>query len=196
MLKNKNEKKYVRIFLIIVLLLLCSFFLPIINAANVSSLNADVKIPKEYRQVVPGKELVASIKLMNLGSEGRVDVSIDYRLHDNNKDILTKTETVAVETQANFVRTFDIPQDSPIGTYNLDVTVTYSDGKKAAGSDTFEVVNEKKVIPMTTLIIGILIFIVIILIGSFIFFRGEKMLEKIKIKSKIDSLIKKKLRSN
>ena len=102
-----------------------------------------ITIPDKYKIVHPGDELLASIKLINLGSAGRVDVFLDYWITDlQNNTVLKRKETVAVETQANFVRTFDIPKDIDSGKYNLYAKITYADGKLAIANHSFEV--EKK----------------------------------------------------
>ena len=120
-----------------------------------------VHIPQQYRSISAGEELLASVELVNVGSEGRVDVYLDYWISDsNNLLIFKKRETVAVETQANFVRTFQIPDDLSPGIYVLHAKMTYFDGKEAESSHSFEIIEKKNfkdaqgyVLPILTVII-------------------------------------------
>ncbi len=64
-----------------------------------SSFNIQITIPDDYQIMHPGEEMVASIKLVNLGSSGREDVFLDYWITGPEQNvILQRKETVAVET--------------------------------------------------------------------------------------------------
>jgi hypothetical protein len=102
-----------------------------------------VSVPDRYRTLTGGEELLASVKLINVGSDGRVDVFLDYWITDSDgAELLRRRETVAVETQANFVRSFDIPDDTKPGVYALHARITYADGKLAESSHTFEILRK------------------------------------------------------
>ena len=157
---------------------------------KLSLFDIDVEIPNDYKEVIPGDELLSSIKLINLGSGGRVDVFLDYEITDENENvILTKKETVAVETQANFVRIFDIPENAPIGKYTLHARITYADGKFAEGEGFFEVVNNKS--DYKSIIYTIFI---ILILGGLIFLgiKSKTIIEKIKMRHKIHKFVQEK----
>jgi len=125
-----------------------------------------VEIPDSYKTIVPGSELLTSIKLINVGSAGRVDVFLDYTITDTEGNIvLKKRETVAVETQANFIRTFDIPKETPEGTYHISAKITYADGKFAESENMFTV----KGAPSTDYTFAFVAGAVVILVGIIIY---------------------------
>lgn len=112
---------------------------------RLSLFDITVEIPDKYKKIHAGDELLTSIKLMNLGSGGRVDVFLDYWITDpGGNTILKKKETVAVETQANFVRTFDIPENVKPGTYHIYAKITYADGKLAVADHSFEIIESQR----------------------------------------------------
>lgn len=104
-----------------------------------------VTIPDEYREVSSGHQLLTSIKLVNLGNQGRVDVNLDYLIEDSNhKIILKQAETAAVETQTSFVRYFSLPLNMEPGTYTLSATLSYLDGQRiAVAQNWFTIVPQK-----------------------------------------------------
>lgn len=91
-----------------------------------SLFDIEVKIPEDYKTVFPGDELLTSIKLINVGSGGRIDIFLDYWItNEQGVILLEEKETVAVETQNNFVRTFAIPKDAAPGRYTFHAKVSY-----------------------------------------------------------------------
>ncbi len=148
-----------------------------------------IGIPDNYKIINPGDELLACIKLVNLGSAGRIDVFLDYWITDPWKNtILRKKETVAVETQANFVRTFDIPKDAPIGRYSLHAKITYADGKEADADHSFEVVKkqiDKRIYYGFAILSSLIILIYII-------YKSEPLVKKMQMDAKVWKIVKKK----
>jgi len=85
-----------------------------------------VDIPKEYQIVQAGEELLASVKAINVGSAGRIDVFMEYWItNEDGKTILSEAETVAIETQNNFIKRFHIPITISEGTYLLHARLSY-----------------------------------------------------------------------
>lgn len=153
-----------------------------------SLFDIDVTIPDDYKQVSPGDELLSSIKLINVGSEGRIDVFLDYEIRGPNGEILLKKkETVAVETQANFVRTFDIPDNTPPGQYTLYAKIIYADGKEAIGEELFEIVEAEKENN------GIFIFTFMVILAlaglTYIGIKSRNIIDKIKMRSKVHEMV-------
>jgi len=163
-----------------------------------SLFDISVTIPDDYMTITPGGELLASIKLMNIGSAGRIDVVLDFIIDDPNDAIVVeKHETVAVETQAGFVRTFEIPANAVLGTYTLFAKIVYADGKKAGTSQTFmvaEVVGTtgKKLYASSYLAYGAITAI----IALFLLFERKRLLfsvEKVQIRMRVHAIVKNRL---
>jgi len=91
-----------------------------------SLFDIQVDIPEDYKEISPGDELLTSIKLINVGSEGRIDIFLDYWITDeDNNVLLSEKETVAVETQNNFIRSFIIPDDAHKGKHTFHAKLSY-----------------------------------------------------------------------
>jgi len=119
----------------------------VIDQFDDSLFDVSVDIPSSYKEIENGQRLLTSLKLINLGADKRVDVFLDYTIKDSEgKTILTQAETVAVETQANLVRYFSLPNNLNVGDYELFVKLSYQN-KEALAKSSFEVVQEKSVIP-------------------------------------------------
>jgi len=160
---------------------------------NNSFFDIFITIPQNYEKVELGAELLANVKLINLGSSGRVDVLMVYEIKDvDDKPIITKKETVAVETQANFVRTFDIPQDAETGAYKIYAKIIYADGKEAAAEASFEIVKPSSQKTKDYLIYGSLA-VIILAILIYLSIKSKVIIDRIKMKLQIRSIVKKKL---
>ena len=151
-----------------------------------------VTIPQDYQTVEAGKELLTSIKLINLGSSGRIDVILNFEIKDSAGNLLlTKKETVAVETQANFIRTFTLPSDAKLGKYSVHVTLIYADGKEAAAESSFEIVKKSTAISrMAYFILG-----GIIVLGGLIYLgiKSKAIIERFKMRGQIRSIVSKRM---
>jgi len=160
---------------------------------RLSLFDITIEIPDKYKKIHAGDELLTSIKLMNLGSGGRIDVFLDYWITDpQGNTILKKKETVAVETQANFVRTFDIPENVKPGTYHIYAKITYADGKLAVADHSFEIIESKKdkQIYYGLAILAILAataLLTLLAIGS------KPIIKKLQIKTEVYKIVAKKL---
>ncbi len=122
-----------------------------------------VKIPDEYLNMLPGKEVLAEIELFNLGEVKRADVELEYTIEDSQGNKVTKKkETMAIETQASFIRKIKIPTNVKGGKHILYIKVIYNE-KSASATAEFNVINIK-----TTKIYIIIIIISIMLISSVI----------------------------
>ncbi len=118
-----------------------------LDGSNSTALfDIQITIPEDYDSVKSGEDLLVDIKLVNLGGAGREDVYLDFWIEDMDHTLLlSKKETVAVETQANFVRTFKIPETTKPGTYEIFVKLTYADNRQALASQSFEVIKNDDV---------------------------------------------------
>jgi uncharacterized membrane protein len=171
------------------LLLLLSF--SIAQSEN-QSFNVGLTIPESYKKISAGDELISSIKIINLGSQGRVDVVLELEIssHDD-RIILNKKETVAVETQANFIRNFKIPADALPGEYKLKAEVV-SGGKEFIASSSFEIVKKQN--KSTYYLILIILAMIILIILAFLVFKSKIFIERLRIRFKVRKIIKSKLR--
>ena len=158
---------------------------------DASSFNIQITIPDEYKTMHPGEELVASIKLVNLGSSGREDVFLDYWITDSEQNvILQRKETVAVETHANFIRFFDIPEDAGLGEYYLHFKVTDFNGKESVADHSFKVVQTHADRQVSYWFAGILAFIILIYIIS----RSKPIIKRLQMQAKVSRIVKKRLK--
>ena len=153
----------------------------------------DVRAEILNNQILPGEEVLAEIRLFNLGSESkRKDVDIEYIIKDyENHEIAKETEALAIETQTTFIKKISIPQNTPLGNYVLYVRAIYSD-KIASSSDNFEIVSvkvtKKEKIYIVLLIILILILSLIVyytILHSRTHGAGKKYTNRIKGEEKI-----------
>ncbi len=83
-----------------------------------------------------------------------------FKDYDGN-EIGIEHESLAIETQTNFVRKIKIPEDAKYGNYVLYVKATYN-GEVASASDGFEIVqykvsNKDKIYIVVAVVLGILL---------------------------------------
>ncbi|MFA4952886.1 MAG: hypothetical protein WC584_01545 [Candidatus Pacearchaeota archaeon] len=160
----------------------------ILVAIEVESLNplfdVNVEIPQRFLFVDPGEEIIANIKLFNLGGIGRIDVNVEYEIKDSEgNEIYKSTETLAVETQSSLSKIFQIPENTPNGDYVLYVKTTTPDGDIASATAWFAV--GKIVLTKTQLtIFGVLV--ILIIVAIIIIFEIRKIKKYLKIHKKID----------
>lgn len=111
------------------------------NAARVDTSNAGLVV-----KVAPGELLPVSIKLANFGGGERVDVYITYSIFSSTgNDIYTTSETVAVETTANFVKTIQVPMEAQPGSYTARTSIIYA-GQLVPGLAQFPFTIERKIL--------------------------------------------------
>jgi hypothetical protein len=106
------------------------------------------EIPSTYLYVLPGEQLVANINLLSFGKPQRIDGTLEYIIKDSSGNIiLSKNESVALETRASFIKSFEIPADLAYGVYILHVKLTYD--RQAASSSAFFTVGKPPVSVLT-----------------------------------------------
>ncbi len=156
-----------------------------------SLFDIQVEIPEKYKTVYPGSELLTSIKLINVGSGGRIDIFLDYWITDEQGTILLQEkETVVVETQNNFVRIFDIPDDTDPGRYIFHAKVSYPGLELEPEYATTFTIAEKKI---NSWIYMALIGSFILLLGAFLVVKFEvvkSFFEHRQVKRKVYEMVK------
>ncbi len=96
-------------------------------------------------KVAPGELLPISMKLLNFGSDERVDVKVFYQIANPTGNVVVVAEdTIAVETTASFIKTIQIPVRSPSGRYTAKSSITYQD-QLVPATTMFEFIVEPKI---------------------------------------------------
>jgi len=164
-------------------------FIPSIPAAAAQQAsNMEIDIPPGYDKVTDDGNLLFSIRIFNLATKGRIDVTLETDvINGQGRVIITKSETVAVETQASFVRTLKIPPDMPAGTYKLQLRLIYADGTTAVSEKYFDVIPDKDLTGIY-LLIGSAVLILAVLI--LLFSRLKKQVERLEIRAKVHQAVK------
>ena len=154
--------------------------------------NLEVNIHDNYKEVLAGNDIWFTIKIANLEDTGKVDISLNYWISDDKNSIIAENkETMAVQTQASFVRTFNIPKDTKLGRYKLNVKMDYGDGKEIIADTSFNVI-EKQIDNRTYYIIAVLIvFILVLIVLIFSYKKLRVLFEKLQIKIKVGKIVKK-----
>lgn len=154
-----------------------------------------ITIPAHYQQIFSGEEVLASIRLVNLAGPGRVDVFLDYWITDEEEDlILEKKETVAVETQASFVRTFKLPEEGEPGIYTLFAKLTYGEGREAHASQTFVITEKEELKREEYMTTGILLLALLLLL--YFGFRSRNFWKKLAMRIKAWRIVRKRRKEN
>lgn len=140
-----------------------------VGTVNLTSESANNKF-------APGEFISFSIKLTNFGSLKRGDVTLNYQIQDSkNTQIVSSSETVAVETSASFVKRIPLPSTLKPGNYTLTTNLIYS-GQQDPAVSKFNFVVESKIAGLfqSDLIILFIISTLIISILLFIFYLFNK----------------------
>ncbi len=95
-------------------------------------------------KIAPGEFLPISVKLVNFGSQKRVDVIVTYQILDNNgQQVFSEGETVAVDTTANFIKRIQLPKDIKPDTYTVQTSMKYP-YQEAPAISKFQIEVERK----------------------------------------------------
>lgn len=96
-------------------------------------------------RVAPGELLPISVKLVNFGGGDRVDVTLHYQIQDIAGNILKEeTETVAVQTTAQFVKLIQLPDGIQSGRYIAKSDIKYA-GQLVPATSSFAFDVERKI---------------------------------------------------
>ena len=106
----------------------------------------DLTSEPSQTNVAPGELFPIPIQLANFGGGKRVDVAVTYSIiSSTGVELYTSTETVAVETTAHFIKTVQIPLDTPPGRYTAIISITYA-GQKAPATTQFPFTVERRIL--------------------------------------------------
>ena len=124
-------------------------FMPLVShgqTATGSQLSVGSSNTELVLKVAPGDRLPVSIKLANFGATHRVDVFIKYGIFSNSgNELYTTSETVALETTANFVKFIDVPSRFSPGAYVMKTEIRY-EGQVTPSVSQFPFVVERKIL--------------------------------------------------
>ncbi len=86
-----------------------------------------------------GEDLGFSLEIYNMGSSERFDISLIYRVLDQNDNaVMSKEETIAISTSTSHHRSIPLPNNINPGNYVMKIFANY-EGKVATSSFSFEV---------------------------------------------------------
>ena len=103
-------------------------------------------IPIEYQSVAGGNILKTQITLVNIMG-GTVPVTINYVIRSlDGTTVLTETETIEVESQVSYMKSFTLPSNISYGEYAVAAYLNYQDSY-AVASGIFDVIDAERLSP-------------------------------------------------
>jgi len=159
---NKKLMVTISIWYVIVLISLLT------SVQMVSALEVSLSIPDKYQKVQAGERLFFEIQLENIESAGRHDISLDYIIKKNDVVITSRRELKAVETQASFLASIKVPEETISGIYDIEVKIN---DKSVSQSSFFVKSSELAQVKIYLLLLTI----AVIIIGMLIFWELYKL---------------------
>ena len=95
----------------------------IISGGELGGLELSVVVPEKYQNVRAGEMLQFKIELKNIEKAGRYDVQLDYYIKKNDITMAHRRELKAIETQASFLSSIKVPEETLPGLYNIEVQI-------------------------------------------------------------------------
>lgn len=164
------------------------FLMEIVFVQGIS--NLELSVHDNYKEILPGNDVWFSIKIANLGNMGRADVSLHYWVSDDNDNIIAENkETTAVQTQASFVRNFNIPMNAEPGKYMLNIKMDYGGGEEVVANTSFNVVEKKINKQMYYIIAVAAVLILALIIFIFSYKKLKAKFERLQVKIKVRKII-------
>ena len=140
---------WIPIGIVVVVFVAGVLFMPSIafaQAATTQTAQVDVGSNELNQRLADGEPLSISVKLSNFGNGKRVDVLIKYSILNSNEDeIYSTSDTVAVETTANFIKKILVPFDISPGSYTAKTSITYL-GQLVPATSQFSFTVERKIL--------------------------------------------------
>ena len=142
-----------------------------ISKGELEGLEVGVFVPEKYQKVQAGEMLQFQISLKNIEKAGRHDIQLDYYIKKNEITISHRRELKAVETQASFLASIKVPEETLPGVYNIEVKIN----EEESGIATFYVKSSEVGQIRAYLIILI---IAIVLVGGMISWQLHKLTKR------------------
>ena len=137
-----------------------------------------LNIPEKYLKIYPGEELNSEIEIFNIVETGKVNVTIEYSIkNEQNIEIISEEDTLLVD-QISFVKIIKIPENIEPGRYILYIRVTHNE--KVASASAWFSVKKRFILKSGTLayiILGILTLVILIILYK-IKWRGKLKTEE------------------
>lgn len=160
-------EKLTKIMLLVVILL-------IFHMVDVSAIEVSVDISERYQEVQAGESIYFEIELKDKEAVGRHDISLEYEIKYGDEVIAFLKELKAIETQASFVESIEVPEDAESGIHSIVVTVNYEDSAEAS----FYVKSlEEEQIEVYFLMLAA----VVLVVGSLIWLEVHKTRKKVEL---------------
>jgi len=135
----------------------------------------DISIKVKNKIVAPGDNLQASIEMTNLGELNNIDVLLYYAIKNfDNKIILFREESLAVDKKLVVERELQIPKDIEYGNYIFYSRITYGKNQTASSSDSFSIVGREEILKQNLIKTGIVIIILTVITLVILFFRKKR----------------------
>ncbi len=146
-----------------------------------------IGILEKSHEVQPGEKVYFKVELKDKENLGRHDVSLEYEIKRGNDVIIFSKELKAIETQASFLQSMEIPENVQEGQYSIAVTVN----DKESSSASFYVKKSKdkqinKQVYYWLAGLFALIFLVYIISKSKLF------IKKLQIQARVSKIVKRK----
>ena len=170
------------------------FITGIASAQN--NFNLELKVPESYKMITPGQTIYVTTKVLNLGSDDRIDITLEYIVTDKDGgQIIKKSETLAVGTQNSFVEEIRIPKGIAPGDYEITANLLLMNDTTASTKESFIVkIDKNKYNYLIYLAIIIMILIVLFSIKP-VLKASMRYNHKRKIKRHIKKIIRKRLKN-
>jgi len=139
-----------------------------ISDGDLTGLEVSVFVPEKYQRVQAGEMLQFQTSIKNIQKTGRHDIQLDYYIKKNEITITHRRELKAVETQASFLASIKVPEETLPGIYNIMVDIN----EEKSAMATFYVKSSEIGQVRTYLIILI---VAIVLVGGLIFWELHRL---------------------
>lgn len=167
------------------------FVILIANALAVTS-NLEVELPEQYQEIPPGNDIIFTTKVLDLADLGKRDITLRYEIIGLDGEILaSRSETVAVQTQASFVGNLKVPADIEKGRYVLRVILVSETEGEVETEKSFIVTSKK--FDYSPYYPYIAIGAITVVIVLFILLKGETTLRRMFLRQRIRGIIRRKL---
>jgi len=147
------------------------FIVILLTSQFISAFELSVTIPDKYQEIRAGETLQFQIAIKNIEKAGRHDIKLDYQLKKGSIILNSRRELKAVETQASFLSSIKVPEETPAGVYTIEVIVN----EKEEVSTNFNVKSSE----MAQIKIYLIILIgAIVIVGGFISWELHRLASK------------------
>lgn len=176
-------------------LLLTIFLILCLNVFANHSFNVELEIPRAYNEIAAGEELWFTAKISNLANDEKLDVILTYEIFHEEKEIFTKSETVAVETTASFSNKIIVPENLKKGLYHLKVKLTPidSDLDMSKAETSFNIIKEQDegLRRLYSIVTHLALFILLGIIIRFFYNKYSPACGKFCVRQKVKKIVEK-----